>query len=66
MLTWELRGNETRAAKKYGETFYLCSLLHPEAPKIYLVRDPGSVGKKEKLTIRVNDRKAGRWSRRST
>jgi len=33
----------------------------PEAPVIHLVADPDHVGEKEKLTIRVNDWKSGRW-----
>jgi len=58
----ELTGNEARAAKKHGATFYLCVVSSiPESPVIHLVRDPNRVGEKEKLKIRVADWKARRW-----
>jgi hypothetical protein len=58
----ELTSNEAKAAKKHGRTFYLCVVSSiPEAPVIHLVADPDNVGEKEKLTIRVNDWKSGRW-----
>jgi hypothetical protein len=58
----ELTGNEAKAAKKHGATFYLCVVASiPESPVIHLVQDPDRVGEKEKLTIRVNDWKTGRW-----
>lgn len=58
----ELTGNETRSAKKHGATFYLCVVSSiPESPGIHLVRDPDKVGEREKLRIRVDDWKAGRW-----
>ena len=58
----ELTGNEAKAAKKHGQSFYLCVVSSiPESPVIHLVCDPDRVGEKEKLTIRVNDWKSGRW-----
>lgn len=58
----ELTGNEAKAAKKHGQTFYLCVVSSiPESPVIHLVQDPDRVGEKEKLTVRVNDWKPGRW-----
>lgn len=57
----ELTGNEAKAAKKHGPTFYLCVVASiPEFPVIHLVQDPDHVGEKEKLTIRVSDWKSGR------
>jgi hypothetical protein len=58
----ELTDNETRAAEKHGDTFYLCVVSSiPESPAIHLVRNPDKVGEKEKLKIRVQTWKAGRW-----
>lgn len=63
----ELTGNEARAAKEHGETFYLCVVSSiPESPMIFLARDPDRVGEKQKLTIRVDDWKTGRWTASST
>ena len=48
----ELTGNETEAAKKYAETFYLIVVCGvPETPRAYQVRNPISVGKTDKLTV---------------
>ncbi len=58
----ELTGNEAKAARDHGATFYLCVVAGvPQAPAIYLVRDPDRVGEKDKLTIRVADWKRERF-----
>ena len=50
----ELTGNEADAADTYRSSFYLCVVASiPNSPAIYLVNDPSSVGKKDKLTIPV-------------
>ncbi|HLG37249.1 MAG TPA: DUF3883 domain-containing protein, partial [Nitrososphaera sp.] len=59
----ELTGNETEAADKHGDTFYLCVVSSiPNHPAIYMVKNPSRVGKKEKLTIPVKAWKAYPWS----
>jgi len=48
----ELTGNETDAADTYKDSFYLCVVADiPNSPKIYMVKNPAEVGKKDKLTI---------------
>ncbi len=50
----ELTGNEADAADKYKSSFYLCVVASiPNSPTIHLVKNPASVGKKDKLTIPV-------------
>jgi len=51
----ELTGNEVKAADKYKNSFYLSVVSAiPNSPSIYLVNNPASVGKKDKLTITVD------------
>ncbi|GAG01571.1 unnamed protein product, partial [marine sediment metagenome] len=53
----ELTGNETNAADKHKDNFYLCVVSGiPETPVRYMVRNPAApgIGKKDKLTIPVN------------
>jgi hypothetical protein len=51
----ELTGNEADAADTYKSSFYLCVVASiPNSPTIYLVNNPASVGKKDKLTIPVD------------
>jgi len=48
----ELTGNETEAADKYKDSFYLCIIADiPDYPKIHMVKNPAYLGKKDKLTI---------------
>jgi hypothetical protein len=55
----ELTGNEATVAKTHGSSFYLCVVSGiPEAPLIYLVRDPDKRGDRDKLTVRTADWKA--------
>jgi hypothetical protein len=57
----ELTGNEADVADKYRLSFYLCVVSSiPNAPTIHIIRDPASIGKKDKLTILEQDWKAGR------
>jgi len=59
----ELTGNETDAADKHRDNFYLYVVSGiPDKPEIYMVKDPAApgVGKKDKLTIPVNVWKASR------
>lgn len=59
----ELTGNETEAADKHGDTFYLCVVSSiPNHPAIYMVKNPSRLGKKEKLIIPVKAWKAYPWS----
>jgi len=52
----ELTGNEARAARVHGSSFYLCVVAGiPDAPALYLVRNPDQVGERDKLTIRAAD-----------
>ena len=56
----ELTGNEADAADRYRDSFYLCVVsMIPNLPTIRLVRNPASVGKKDKLLIPEADWKAG-------
>jgi hypothetical protein len=58
----ELTGNEAKAARIYGQTFYLGVVSGiPDTPALHLVRDPNQVGEKEKLTIRAADWKRERF-----
>jgi hypothetical protein len=57
----ELTGNEAKAAKAHGQSFYLCVVSGiPGTPALHLVRDPDRVGEKDKLTIRAADWKRER------
>jgi hypothetical protein len=57
-----LTGNETDAADKHKETYYVCVVSEiPEHPESYLLGNPSMVGKKDKLTIPVAMWKAARW-----
>lgn len=50
----ELTGNETDAADKYAEDFYLYVVSSiPNNPELHIVPNPAKVGKKDKLTISV-------------
>lgn len=52
----ELTGNEARAARVHGSTFYLCVVSGiPDNPALYLVCNPDQVGERDKLTIRTAD-----------
>ena len=56
----EMTGNEADAADIHHNSFYLCVVAGiPNSPMIRLVQDPARIGKKEKLTIREQDWKAG-------
>lgn len=58
----ELTDNETGAADKYKDTFYLCVVSSiPKNPAMYMVQDPSRVGKKDKLTIPVDIWKVATW-----
>jgi len=58
----ELTGNETAAADKYGDSFYLAVVAGiPELPKMYMLQNPAKVGNKEKLTIPHNIWKSFEW-----
>lgn len=58
----ELTDNETEAADKYKDTFYLCVVSSiPKNPAMYMVKDPSRVGKKDKLTIPVDIWKVATW-----
>jgi hypothetical protein len=60
----ELTDNETEAADKYKDTFYLCVVSPiPNNPAMHMVQNPAApgVGKKDKLTISVNIWKAANW-----
>lgn len=59
----DLTGNEAKAARIHGNTFYLCVVAGiPDTPVLYLVRDPDRVGERDKLTIRVADWKRERFT----
>lgn len=48
----ELTPNESDAAGKNPETYYLCVVAFiPEHPTMYMVRNPDRAGKKDKLTV---------------
>lgn len=57
----ELTRNEANAAKKHGDSFYLCIVVAiPESPQAHLVRNPDGVGDRDKLTIRTHHWKPAR------
>lgn len=58
----ELTPNETEAAHKNQDTYYLCVVASiPEHPTMYMVRNPDRVGKKDKLTIPAAVWREERW-----
>jgi len=58
----DLTGNETAAADKYKDTFYLCVVSSiPNNPAIYMVANPALKGKKDKLSIPPAIWKAYKW-----
>jgi hypothetical protein len=58
----ELTGNETVAAEKYGDSFYLAVVAGiPESPTLYMVQNPAKHGRKEKLTIAPALWKSSPW-----
>ena len=60
----ELTDNETEAADKHKDTFYLCVVSNiPENPALHMVQNPAApgVGKKDKLTVPVSIWKSARW-----
>ena len=58
----ELTGNEAKAARIHGQSFYLCVVSGiPDTPALHLVRDPDRVGEKDKLTIKTADWKRERF-----
>jgi Protein NO VEIN, C-terminal len=59
----ELTPNETAAADKYGGSFHLCVVSGiPEKPALYVVRNPGEVAARERMTIASKIWKAFPWS----
>src|SRR5947209_18660772 len=55
----ELTGNETSAADKYQDSYYLCVVSSiPNSPTLHFVQNPARIGTKNKLTIPVNIWKA--------
>ena len=51
----ELTSNETNAADKYRDSFYLYVVTSiPNSPALYVVQNPVSKGKKDKLIIPIN------------
>lgn len=59
----ELTDNETEAADKHKDTFYLCVVSPiPNDPVVHMVQNPAApgVGKKDKLTISVDIWKAAK------
>lgn len=49
-----LTSNETDAADKYGDSFYLCVVYSvPESPNIYMVRNPAQVVKTIKIILPI-------------
>jgi len=60
----ELTDNETEAADKHKDAFYLCVVSSiPNDPAMHMVKNPAApgVGKKDKLTILVDIWKAAIW-----
>jgi hypothetical protein len=58
----ELTPNETEAAHKNQDSYYLCVVASiPEQPSMYMVRNPDRVGRKEKLTIPAAVWREQRW-----
>ena len=61
----ELTENETEAADRFQETYYVCVISSiPENPTMHMVQNPAKpgVGKKDKLTIPVNIWRSARWT----
>ncbi len=57
----ELTGNETQAADKYKDSFFLFVVSGiPENPKMYRIQNPVALGVKDKLTIPTSIWKTGR------
>jgi hypothetical protein len=58
----ELTTNESAAARQHKNTFFLCVVAPiPTAPRLYMVQDPASKGKADKLTIPQTVWKASTW-----
>lgn len=58
----ELDRNETRAADANKDSFYLCVVSSiPENPRSYMVKDPVTVGKKDKVLIPADIWKTSPW-----
>ena len=58
----KLTGNEAKAARTHGQSFYLCVVSGiPDTPALHLLRDPDRVGEKDKLTIKTADWKRERF-----
>ncbi len=58
----ELDRNETRAADANKDSFYLCVVSSiPENPRSYMVKDPVTVGKKDKVLISADIWKTSPW-----
>lgn len=60
----ELTENETQAADKHKDSFYLCVVSSiPNNPSMYMVQNPAApgIGRKDKLTISVNTWRAAKW-----
>jgi hypothetical protein len=58
----DLTGNETKAADKYKDAFFLCVVASiPERPAMFMVQNPVAVGEKEKLTVPPDVWRAARW-----
>lgn len=61
----ELTGNETTAADKYQDSFYLCVVgAIPHHPVMYMVQNPARSGKKDKLTVPPTIWRAFKWEAR--
>ena len=58
----ELTPNETEAAHKNQNTYYLCVVASiPEHPTMYMVRNPDRAGNREKLTVPAAVWREERW-----
>lgn len=58
----DLTPNETEAAHKNQDTYYLCVVASiPEHPAMYMIRNPDRVGLKDKLTIPATIWREARW-----
>lgn len=59
----DLTGNETRAADKYQDSFYLCVVGSiPNNPTMYMIKNPAKEGTKDKLTISPATWKSWKWA----
>jgi hypothetical protein len=57
-----LTPNESEAARKNQDSYYLCVVSSiPEHPTMYMVRNPDSVGQKDKLTVPEAVWREERW-----